>query len=127
MSFKSPLNRVIGLGTAKDGASHWWHQRVTASALLPLGLWFAFSLLAVDMSSHSALNAWIGEPITAVLLILTVSCLIYHSFLGVRVVVEDYVASKAIKVIGLLLSSFAHAFLAAVCLISILKIALGSG
>jgi succinate dehydrogenase / fumarate reductase membrane anchor subunit len=127
MSFKSPLNRVFGLGTAKEGVTHWWHQRVTAVAMLPLGLWFAFSVLGVDMSSHSALIAWISDPMTAVLLILTTSCLIYHSILGVRVVVEDYVAGKGLKVVTLLLSSFAHAFLGVVCLISILKIALGSG
>jgi len=127
MSFKSPLNRVIGLGTAKEGVSHWWHQRVTAIALLPLGLWFAFAMLGVEIRSHAALIDWVSDPMTAVLLILTIICLIYHSFLGIRVVVEDYVAAKGVKVVTLLLSSFAHAFLGAVCLISILKIALGSG
>jgi succinate dehydrogenase / fumarate reductase, membrane anchor subunit len=126
MSFKSPLNQVIGLGTAKEGVSHWWHQRLTAVAMLPLGLWFAISLLNVDLTSYPALIAWTREPMTAILLGLTVSCLIYHSWLGIRVVVEDYVAGKGAKVVSLLLSSFAHVFLAAVCLFSILKIALGS-
>jgi succinate dehydrogenase / fumarate reductase membrane anchor subunit len=126
MSFKTPLNQVIGLGSAKEGVSHWWHQRLTAVAMLPLGLWFAISLLNVDLSSYPVLIAWIREPMTAVLLSLTVACLIYHSWLGIRVVVEDYVASKGAKVVILLLSSFAHAFLAAVSLFSILKIALGS-
>jgi succinate dehydrogenase / fumarate reductase membrane anchor subunit len=127
MSFKSPLNRVIGLGTAKEGASHWWHQRLTAVAMLPLGLWFAFSVLGVDLGSHAALVGWIGDPMTAVLLILTAACLIYHSFLGVRVVAEDYIAAKSAKIVVLSLSAFAHAFLGVVCLISILKIALGTG
>lgn len=126
MSFKSPLNQVIGLGTAKEGVSHWWHQRLTAIAMLPLGLWFAISLLTLDLTSYLALITWIRQPMTAVLLSLTVLCLIYHSWLGVRVVLEDYVAGKGTKVVSLLLSSFAHAFLAAVCLFSILKIALGS-
>ena len=126
MSFRSPLNRVIGLGTAKEGVSHWWHQRLTAVAMLPLGLWFAISVLYVDMSSHAALVAWIRDPMTAVLLSLTTQCLIYHSFLGVRVVVEDYVGAKGVKVVTLLLSSFVHAFLGAVCLFAVLKIALGS-
>lgn len=126
MSYKTPLNQVIGLGTAREGVSHWWHQRVTAVAMLPLGLWFAVSLLIVDLNSYQASIAWIRQPMTAILLSLTVACLIYHSWLGIRVVVEDYVANKGAKVVTLLLSSFAHAFLAAVCLFSILKIALGS-
>ena len=127
MSSKSPLNQVIGLGSARDGTSYWWRQRLTAVALIPLGLWFAIALLGIDMSSHAALITWIREPMTAILLSLTTSCLIYHSWLGVRVVVEDYVTGESAKVLRLLLSSFAHAFLVAVCLFSILRIALGTG
>jgi succinate dehydrogenase / fumarate reductase, membrane anchor subunit len=126
MSFKSPLNQVIGLGAAKEGVSHWWHQRLTAVAMLPLGLWFAISLLIVDLGSHAALIEWIRQPMTAILLSLTATCLIYHSWLGIRVVIEDYVGGKGAKLVTLLLSSFAHAFLGATCLFSILKIALGS-
>lgn len=123
---KSPLNRVIGLGSAKEGTSHWWHQRVTAVALLPLGLWFAFSLTAIDLGSHAALVVWIGQPLTAILLSLTVGCLVYHSFLGIRVVLEDYVGGEGAKVVTLLLSSFAHAFVLAVCVFSIFRIAFGA-
>jgi succinate dehydrogenase / fumarate reductase membrane anchor subunit len=123
---KSPLNQVIGLGAAKEGTSHWWHQRLTAVAMLPLGLWFAISLLGLELGSHAALSAWIRQPITAILLSLTATCLIYHSWLGIRVVLEDYVAGNGSKLVALLLSSFAHAFLFAVCLFSILKVALGA-
>jgi succinate dehydrogenase / fumarate reductase membrane anchor subunit len=123
---KSPLNQVIGLGSAKGGTSHWWHQRVTAVAMVPLGLWFAIALLGVDLGSRAALVAWIGEPMTAILLALTVSCLSYHSWLGVSVVLEDYVGGKAAKVVALLLSALGHAFVFAVCLFSILRIAFGS-
>jgi succinate dehydrogenase / fumarate reductase membrane anchor subunit len=123
---KSPLNQVIGLGSAKGGTAHWWHQRITAVALLPLGLWFAFALPGVDLGSHAALVAWIREPMTAILLALTVSCLSYHSWLGVGVVLEDYVGGNAAKVVALLLSSLGHAFLFAVCLFSIFRIAFGS-
>jgi succinate dehydrogenase / fumarate reductase membrane anchor subunit len=126
MSFKSPLNQVFGLGTAKEGVAHWWRQRLTAVAMVPLGLWFAISLLNVDLSSYPALIAWIREPMTAILLSLTAGCLIYHSWLGIQVVLEDYVDGKGAKLVTLLLSSFGHAFLAAVCGFSILKIALGS-
>jgi len=121
---KSPLNQVIGLGSAKDGTSHWWQQKLTALALIPLGLWFALSLPGVELGSHAAVTAWIAEPMTAILLCLTSSCVIYHSWLGVSVVFEDYTRGAA-KLTGLLLSSFAHAFILAVCLFSILKIAFG--
>jgi len=124
---KSPLNQVLGLGAAKEGPSHWWHQRLTAVALLPLGLWFALALPSVELGSHAAVIAWIREPMTAILLTLTVICLVYHSWLGVRVVLEDYVGGQGAKIVALLLSSFAHAFLLAVCLFSILKVALGAG
>jgi succinate dehydrogenase / fumarate reductase membrane anchor subunit len=126
MGFKTPLNQVIGLGTAKGGTSHWWHQRLTAVAMIPLGLWLAFALARVDLGSYAALVDWIREPLTAVLLTLTVGGLIYHSWLGIRVVLEDYVAAEGAKLVSLLLSSFAHAFLLVVCLYSILKIALGT-
>jgi succinate dehydrogenase / fumarate reductase membrane anchor subunit len=127
MSFKSPLNQVLGLGSAGGGTSDWWHQRLTAVAMVPLGLWFALSLLGVDMGSREDLVIWIREPLTAVLLSLTAACLLYHSWLGIRVVVEDYVGSKSAKIVVLSVSSLAHAFLLAVCLFSILKIALGAG
>jgi succinate dehydrogenase membrane anchor subunit len=123
---KSPLNQVLGLGTAREGASHWWHQRITAVALVVLGLWFAISLLGLDVGSYAALVAWISNPLTAVLLSLTVACLTYHSWLGIQVVVEDYVGGKSAKVVVLLLSLFAHAFLLAACLFAILKIGFGA-
>jgi succinate dehydrogenase / fumarate reductase membrane anchor subunit len=127
MSFKSPLNQVLGLGSAGGGTHHWWQQRLTAVAMVPLGLWFAFSLIGIDLSSSAALVGWIGEPLTAVLLSLTSACLIYHSWLGISVVAEDYVGGKGAKLVVLTTSSLAHAFLLAVCLFSILKIALGAG
>ena len=125
MSFKSPLNQVIGLGSAKQGASHWWHQRLTAVAMIPLGLWFAVSLPGLELNSHAALVAWIQEPMTSILLVLTVACLAYHSWLGIAVVIEDYVAGGAVKLAALVLSSLAHVFLLAVCLFAILSVAFG--
>ena len=125
MNLISPLNKVLGLGSAKGGAEHWWVQRLTAVALVPLGLWFALALAALDELTHAALGAWIAEPLTGVLLILTVVTVLYHSYLGVQVVVEDYVSGYA-KVVSLVLSAFAHVFLAVAGLFSILKIAFGA-
>jgi succinate dehydrogenase / fumarate reductase membrane anchor subunit len=120
---KSPLKQVIGLGAAHEGPSHWWQQRVTAVALVPLGLWFALTLPGLELGSHAAVVAWIGAPLNAILLVLTASCLIYHSWLGVGVVLEDYIGHSGVKLVALLLSSFAHAFAFAVCVFSILKLA----
>lgn len=123
---KLPLNQVLGLGAAKEGPSHWWQQRLTAIALLPLGLWFAFALVCIDLGSYAAVTAWMRQPMTAILLALTAGSVIFHSWLGVQVVLEDYVGGKGSKVLALLLSSFAHVFVFAVCLFSILKVAFGA-
>ena len=91
MSLRSPLGRVLGLGTAKDGTGHWWGQRVSAIALVLLGCWFAISLAAMSSYDHSASVAFIGKPLNGVLLVLLTVTMAYHSFLGLQVVIEDYV------------------------------------
>ena len=126
MNLVTPLNRVLGLGSAKGGVEHWWAQRVTAAALVLLGLWFAFAVAALDDFSYVSVVAWIEQPITSVLLILTALTVSYHSYLGVQVVIEDYVHDNAAKVILLTLSTFAHVAFAIVGLFAILKIAFGN-
>jgi succinate dehydrogenase / fumarate reductase membrane anchor subunit len=125
MSLSSPLNRVLGLGTAKGAAEHWWLQRLTAVALLPLGLWFAYSLLAMPDFGYATVVAWVRWPVTSILLILFVGAAAYHSFLGIQVVIEDYVG-KGMRVAALMLSAFAHTGLAIAAVFSVLKIAFGS-
>jgi succinate dehydrogenase / fumarate reductase membrane anchor subunit len=120
------LNRVLGLGSAKGGSEHWWVQRLTAVALIPLGLWLAISLASFESISYAALVVWVQQPMTAILLILTASTLVYHSHLGVQVVLEDYVHGHGVKVVSLALSAFAHVFLAVATLFSILKVAFGA-
>jgi len=126
MSLVTPLNRVLGLGKASGAAEHWWLQRVTAVALLPLGLWFALSLIALPDFSHATVFAWIHRPLTSVLMILFVATVGYHSHLGVRVVIEDYVPGKGAKLVALIASTFAHAGLAIAAVFAVLKIAFGS-
>jgi succinate dehydrogenase / fumarate reductase membrane anchor subunit len=116
MSLVTPLNRVLGLGTAKGAAEHWWMQRVTAVALLPLGLWFAGSLLALPNFGYAAVTIWVQRPLTSILLLL---------FVGVQVVIEDYVAGK-LRVAALMASTFAHVGLAIAAVFAVLKIAFGS-
>ncbi len=126
MSLRTPLGRVLGLGTAKDGTSHWWGQRVSAVALLFLGLWFAWSLAVTPDFSHAVVVAEIGRPINSVLLLLLSVTLAYHSYLGIQVVVEDYVHAPGIKVITLMSSRFAHIALAVAAIFAILKIGLNA-
>ncbi len=122
MSLRSPLGRVLGLGSAKDGTSHWWGQRVTAVALLLLGLWFAFVLATISGFSHAEVIDFAGRPVNGVLLLLLTASLAYHSYLGLQVIIEDYVHSAGLKVTALIASRFAHIFLAVAAVFAILKI-----
>ena len=113
MNLRSPLGRVLGRGSAGEGVGHWWVQRVTAVALLPLTTWFAWSLLTLRLQSYDEVRGWLGQPWMAVLTILLALTLAWHSKLGVQVVIEDYVHGKGAKTTLLLLSTFVH-FAAAV-------------
>ncbi len=126
MSLRSPLGRVLGLGSAKDGTSHWWGQRVSAVALLLLGIWFAWMLATMSGFSHAEAAAFIAQPVNSVLLLLLTASMAYHSYLGIQVVIEDYVHAPGVKVVSLLLSRFAHVLLAVAAIYAILKIGLGA-
>jgi succinate dehydrogenase / fumarate reductase membrane anchor subunit len=123
MSLRSPLGRVLYHGAARDGVGHWWVQRVSAVALAPLALWLTVSLLALP-DGYAAVTAWIGAGMHPVLLALTVLLAIWHSWLGLQVVIEDYVHGFVTKTCSLLLSSFVHGLLAATALYAVLRIAL---
>lgn len=125
MSLRSPLSKVLGAGSAKEGTDHWWMQRVTAVALLILGLWFLASIRGGGYQEADVF-AWIANPLNAVMLLLLAVVLAWHSMLGVQVVIEDYVHGPAIKVVSLLLNKFAHVFLGIAAVFAILKISLGS-
>ena len=125
MSLMTPLNRVLGLGAAKGAAEHWWLQRVTAVALLPLGLWFAYALLTLGGFDYATVVAWVREPATSILLILMIVAVGYHSALGLQVVVEDYVG-KGMRPLTLMASTLAHVGLTIAAVFAVLKIAFGS-
>jgi succinate dehydrogenase / fumarate reductase membrane anchor subunit len=125
MSLRSPIGRVLGLGAAKEGVSHWWSQRVTAVALVLLGLWFVSALLRMPTFHYEFVVAWIAMPLNAVLLLLLIGTLVYHSQLGVQVVVEDYVHHHGLKVATMLLLTFAHVAVAALAIFAVLRIAFG--
>jgi len=126
MSLRSPLGRVLGLGTAKDGTSHWWGQRVSGGAMAVLGLWFAWCLATISGFSHAEAVGFIGQPLNSVLLLLLSVTMAYHSYLGVQVVIEDYVHGHGLKIASLVLSRFAHVIFAVVAVFAILKLGIGA-
>jgi succinate dehydrogenase / fumarate reductase membrane anchor subunit len=125
MSLRSPIGRVLGLGAAKEGFSHWWLQRVTSVALVLLGLWFVSALLRMPTFQYEFVVAWIAMPLNSVLLLLLVGTLVYHSQLGVQVVVEDYVHHHGLKIATMMLLTFAHVAVAALAIFAVLRIAFG--
>lgn len=125
MSLRSPLGKVLGSGSAKDGTEHWWAQRVSAVALLILGSWFLYSIMRIDSFTHAAMLAWVGRPFNSVMLLLLSVTLAWHSALGVQVVLEDYVHGPFLKVVSLVANRFAHVFLAIAAVVAVLTITLG--
>ena len=125
MSLRSPLGQVLGRGAAKDGVHHWWVQRLTAVALVPLAIWFVVSLLSLPTLSYPAVSAWMGQAWTAVLLILFVLSAAWHSQLGVRVVIEDYVHGRGMRTVALALVAYLHVLAAAAGGFAVIKVALG--
>jgi succinate dehydrogenase / fumarate reductase, membrane anchor subunit len=95
---RSPLGRARGLGSAREGVEHWWMQRVTAAALIPLTLWFVVSLIALTGSDYNAFIAWLKAPFVAILMVLVLVALFHHMALGLQVVVEDYIHSDRAKI-----------------------------
>ena len=126
MSLRSPLGRVLGFGSAHDGVRHWWLQRLTSIALVPLTVWFVVSLLTLPSLGYGTLIAWMSQSWTALLLILLVLSAAWHSQLGVRVVVEDYVHGPGARTLTLVLVGFAHVLLAAAGVFAVLKVAFGA-
>jgi succinate dehydrogenase / fumarate reductase membrane anchor subunit len=124
MSLRTPLGRVLNHGAAHDGVSHWWIERITALALVPLSVWLIIALLRLPLADYAGVSAWIGAGLNPVLLGLFVLLACWHSHLGVQVVVEDYVHAAAVKTATLLLSSAVHLLLTAAGLYAVLRIAL---
>ena len=122
-STRSPLGRAIGLGSAKEGVKDWWVQRITAVALVPLGLWLAGSLIAVTDSDYDAVIRWLSSPVATILMVLLLVVLFYHTALGLQIVIEDYVHSWP-KIPALIAIRFACFALAIVGVLATLRIAL---
>ncbi len=125
MSLRSPLSRARGLGSAKEGARHWWAQRLSALALVPLILWLAIGLAAHAGGEYEAVKAWVASPAVTVLLILVIGTVFYHAQLGLQVVIEDYVHTHWARMTIIIAAKFVAAIAAAIGIVSVLRIALG--
>ena len=123
-SMRSDLGRVRGLGSAKEGVNHWWMQRLTAIALIPLTLWFVISIASLSGSSYSATIAWLSSPLVAIFMILLVATTLYHALLGVQVVIEDYIHNEGWKFFLLISLKLIFLVLGVAAIFSLLKIAL---
>lgn len=125
MSYRTPLSRARGLGSAKHGVGHWLSERVGAAALIPLTIWGAFAVIRLAALDYYGAVAWISQPVNATLMILTISISFMHMHSGMRVIVEDYVYSHLSKAAALLGSLFVCGLFGALAVFSILKVALG--
>jgi succinate dehydrogenase / fumarate reductase membrane anchor subunit len=123
MSLKSPLGRVLGLGSAGTGTEHWLGQRLSAVAMIPLTLWFAISLLTLPSLDFYSVTAWVAAPLHAVLLILLVVALVYHSSLGTQVVAEDYLRAPGLRMTVLAVLRLLHVGLAVAGIFAVFLIA----
>ena len=123
---RSPLGRAIGLGSAKEGVEHWWTQRITAIALVPLSLWFVASVIGLVGADIETVQNWVGLPLPAILLVLLLIATFYHAALGLQVVIEDYVHTELAR-LGLVVAVRLFSFGFAVAgIFAVLSIALGS-
>lgn len=124
-NLSSPLSKVKGLGSARTGTTHFWHQRLTALMLIPLVLWFGFSIAAMPVD-HATLTDWVAHPAVAIALILLILSTFYHTQLGVQVVIEDYVSTHSTRVISIIIVNFLCLLFAIIGVVAVLKITLGS-
>lgn len=125
-TLRSPLQIARGLGSAKHGTEHWWHQRLTAIALVPLTVWFVFGVIRHLGADHAAFIAWMKSPFSAVMMILTAVVTFHHAQSGLQVVIEDYVHAEWQKLALIVAVKFLSFALAAACVLAVVKIFIGA-
>jgi succinate dehydrogenase / fumarate reductase membrane anchor subunit len=126
VSLRTPLGQVLGHGAAKSGVHHWWMQRVSAVALVPLTVWLLCSLIRLPLDNYAAVSAWMSTGWRPLWLMLTLLVMAWHSALGVQVVIEDYVHGKLAKPLLLMAANFFHVVVAATGVFAVLRLALRS-
>lgn len=125
MDMRTPLGRVRGLGSAKEGTDHFWRQRLTAIANIPLTIFFVIFVLVYHGESFETVAAALSNPIVAVVMALAVLSLVIHMRLGMQTVIEDYIHGEGLKIVLLISNSFFAVIVGAVSLFAILKLGFG--
>jgi len=123
-TMRSGLSRVRGLGSAKEGVNHWWAQRVTAVALVPLTLWFVASVVLLAGADHATVSAWIARPFNTVLLLCLLGATFWHASLGLQVVIEDYIHKEPVKLAAQLAAKALLVIGALTGIVAVLRVAL---
>lgn len=126
MSIRTPLARARGLGSAKSGTAHFWAQRVSAVALVPLSLWFVASIVAHVGADYHSVIAWLSSPFVAVLMVVYLGAIFYHSQLGLQVVAEDYIHTEWLKMATIVALQFINILLGVAAIVSVLMIVFGA-
>jgi succinate dehydrogenase / fumarate reductase membrane anchor subunit len=122
-SRQTPLHRVQGMGASHSGTGHFWRQRITAAALVPLGLWFAFTVLGLAGASEVAAVSYLAHPWNALLMTAFAVTMLYHMSLGLQVIIDDYVHSPGGKILLMLLVRFVTIATVSTCLFALIRIA----
>lgn len=126
MSLRTPLSKVRGLGSAKSGAEHFWRQRLTAVANIPLMILFVIIVVTNVGGDHSSVSAVVGSPLIAILFLLMICSAVYHMYLGMQTIIEDYVHSEAFKIAAILGNTFFSVVIGLAGVFAILKLSFGS-
>ena len=124
-TLRTPLSRVIHLGSARNGTQHFWAQRLTAVALVPLAIWFAASLVSLAGADLATLRAWLARPLPALFMVLFLAVGFWHLKLGLQTVIEDYVHGEGAKLVVLLANAFACVLVAGAAILAVLRLAFG--
>ena len=123
---RTPLGRVGGLGSAKEGTDHFWRQRLTAIANVPLTIFLIISLARYAGAGHAEVTAYLSSPVVAIPMLFLVLSAIAHMRLGMQVIIEDYVHGEGLKIAGLALNTFFCVFVGLACVFAILKLSFGA-
>jgi succinate dehydrogenase / fumarate reductase membrane anchor subunit len=123
---RTPLNKVYGLGSAKEGTDHFWKQRVTGLANIPLTLFLVGPIIALAGKDHSSVTAWLGSPLAAIAMMALILSGAIHMRLGMQVIIEDYVHGEGAKIISLMANTFFSILVGLSCMFAIIKLSLGS-
>ena len=122
-SAQTPLHKIQGLGASHSGTGHFWRERVTAVALIPLSLWFGFVVLGLAGTNEVTMVQYLAHPWNALLMAAFAAISVYHMSLGLQVVIDDYVHTAGMKIFLLILVRALTVAIVAVCLFALIRIA----